>query len=192
VNLHPDDLLSFIKLTALLLETRNFASYSNVCHEALQRFASTQDRTIARRLSKSCLLAPLPGGDIKLAAKLARFAGEGPLEEKSARQARFGTGLADFREGRFDAALVCLNSMTNLPASPEPIRVQFRAANDAVAAMCQYHLGQTNTARTTLAHATEASKLEWSKIGIDDLGANWQDTLIAHILLREADSAPAR
>jgi hypothetical protein len=90
--------------------------------------------------------------------------------------------LADFRRGRFATAvdwshktLACTS--TNFTTA---------VAAEAVRAMAQQKLEQTANAAQSLAHATEIFKTKLPQLESGDLGEDWPEWLIAHILLREA------
>jgi hypothetical protein len=52
--------------------------------------------------------------------------------------------------------------------------------------MTQYRLKQTDEARSALAKGIEIANTHLPRFGSRNLGADWKDVIIAHVLLHEA------
>jgi len=138
----------------------------------LDRFGDTTDLAVAERTARACLLLPASGDDLDRAAALAdRAAAAGPTH------GYYGyfmatKGLADYRRGRFDAAIDALHQAGEKAA--------WMPVTRPVLAMALYRSGRTQEAREALAAALQ--NCDWDEAKADD-----QDKWIAHVLCREAE-----
>jgi serine/threonine-protein kinase len=138
----------------------------------LDRFGDTTDLAVAERTARACLLLPPDGADLTRAAALAdRAAAPGPAHEYY----RFflaAKGLADYRRGRFDAAIDGLQH-----AGEQGV---WMPVARPVLAMALHRAGRAEEAREALAAAVQS--YDW-----DEAKADNQDAWIGHVLRREAE-----
>ena len=145
--------------------------YRRNCPALLDRFGDTADPSIAERTARACLLLPASGDDLERAAALAdRAAAAGPTHQYY----NFflaAKGLADYRRGRFDAAVDALQQ-----AGAGQRGCPLRARTGHGASPLRPHAGGADA----LAAAVQA--YDW-----DEAKADNQDAWIAHVLRREAE-----
>lgn len=142
--------------------------------ELLARFKNETAPSVAERVSRSCLLRPLDGDELKQAATLAdrAVASDRAKAGKSFAHYQFVQGLADFRQKRFDRAAATMRGEASKVLGPAP---------KLVLAMTLYQKGEVAEARKTLAEAV--AKYDWSPANVRD-----QDGWIYHSLRREAEA----
>ena len=184
----PDDSSTFIRLGILQAEMGDAEAYRAHCHALLGKYGQNADVRSIRGLSKICLLAPLPEADTRIAAELADLALSKTTEPRVIAQALLGKGLAEYREGHYPEAVQWMEKAIASPseASPTSARNVSGAAYAIVAAAC-HKLHEPDKAREALFQATEGLKGKWLSPDMTDLGDHWQDVVIAHLLLREAE-----
>lgn len=182
----PDDTMLFMKLTSLLAEAGDLAGYRDACHASLEHYSASQDATAARRVSKACLLAPLPSADTEAAARLAEFGLANSTEPKFVVQANLGKGLAEYRLGHFASAVGWMEKVIADPQANSPIKSHVNAAAQAVIASAQHQLDQADHSRASLAQALAFLKTARTNSGDGAFASNWQDALIAQVLVRQA------
>jgi hypothetical protein len=181
-----DDLILLQRLALLLVEGRDSDGYRQLCHKVLAQFSATTEATAARRVAKASLLAPLPAEDTEIAARLAEYALTHSTGPKFIIQAWLGKGLAEYRCGNHAAALPWMEKILADPQTGSRIVNQVRAAAFATLAAAQHQLKQTANAKASLASAREALQASSLTDGAGNLDGNWQDTLYARMLAREA------
>ncbi len=146
--------------------------YQSNCRALLKRFGDTADPSISERVGKASLLLPTSGDDLDRAAALVdRAAAAGPMHPYYD-WFMATKGLADYRRGRFDAAIDAIHQVGAKPAWADVTR--------PVLAMALYRSGRTREARETLAAAVQS--YDWN-----ETKADYEDKWIAHILRREAE-----
>ena len=148
----------------------------------LSRFGDTTNAAVAERTVKDCLILPPPAADLPAIAKLADFAAAAGPEHKAWLYIQFAKGLAEFRQGRFRAALDWLEPLLDKTTD------QYRAVQTHMtAAMAQYRLQQPEQARSTLAKGLEIADLRLARFtaesGPEERANDW---IIAQALMREA------
>jgi tetratricopeptide (TPR) repeat protein len=179
VELASEDYWKWYNLAPLLLQVRDVEGFRQVCRDLLARFGNTQDLTIAERISKACLLLPAKGADLERATKLANKAASNPTHG-TFRYAQLAKGLAEYRNGRSEAAIGVLNqSLSSNPPWSLEIPGRF------VLAMAQQQLGRANEAKQALAKGEEVFARSY---GVDNaIGpGNIHDWLICRVLRRQA------
>jgi len=157
----------------LCLYLGNQDAYRRARRALLERFGDTTDPVIAERTSRACLLLPSSGEDLQRAAALAdRAVLKG---EKHGYYPFFlaTKGLAEYRRGRFDSTIDCLQKAG--------ARGVWMPVTRLVLAMALHRSGQTRQARETLAAAVQS--YDWTEKKADG-GDKW----IAHVLRREAEA----
>jgi tetratricopeptide (TPR) repeat protein len=183
----PTESFYFLLHAEALLESGDLPAYQALCHDGLLRLEDSTDMVAARRVSKSCLLGPLDPADLKTACELADQALAAQLDAPNLVHARLGKGLAELRLGHFREAIGALKQVIDTAGnSGAPAPRQIEAAAYAALAMAHQGCGQNNEARAALDKASQIVKEDWPPTASADLGANWQEAVMAHILFTEA------
>jgi tetratricopeptide (TPR) repeat protein len=148
--------------------------YKSARRELLQAFADSVDPVVAERTGRACLLLPAAGDELLQAAALADRAAT--LDRAKAPwnypYFQFTGGLADYRRGRFDRAVVVMRGDAAGVLGPAP---------RLVLAMALHRKGRAAEARKTLTEAIQSH--DWGAKQVKD-----QDGWIFHALRREAES----
>jgi tetratricopeptide (TPR) repeat protein len=152
-------------------------AYWTVCERALSQFEGTADPAVAEQIAKDCLILPPPAGSLERLAKMADIAVAAGPANPSWPSYMFVKGLAEYRQGHFAGALEWMRKV----AAQEGVPARTAQAY-ATMALAEYQLGQTNAARTALAQGLKIPESELANPGRLD----WNDAIIAHSLLREA------
>jgi serine/threonine protein kinase/tetratricopeptide (TPR) repeat protein len=183
VEVDPGDHFHWYQCAALYLYLGDMEGYRRISSGMLERFADTRISVIAERTSKTCLLLSQAVGDPQRVQKLAAMA----VEDERHRDNRWfvlAKALADYRAGRFNAALAGLEHF-----APEESGVHCDSSAFAIRAMTQQRLGQSQAASTALASARAILARNMPDPQQDRLfGDNWLDWLHAQILCRQAES----
>lgn len=153
------------------------AEYRHARRDLLKDFGTTTDPYVAERVGRACLLLPGADDEFRQAAALAdrAVAAGGEQYDWVRPYFYFVKGLAHYRQGRFDEAIVTLTGDTAGAAEflgPSP---------RLVTAMALYQRGLNDAARELLAAAVHS--YDWS-----DDKATTVEAWIARILRREADT----
>jgi tetratricopeptide (TPR) repeat protein len=150
------------------------AEYRRERRGLLDRFGATTDPNIAHRAGRACLLMPGSRDEMQQAVALVdrAIAARDQVNEWTNRYFSFSKGLAEYRLGRFDAAIALMEGDAHWVLTD---------AARLVVAMARHRLGQEDRARKTLAWAVLDS--DWSAEKADALEA-WY----SHILRREAEA----
>lgn len=178
-------------LTPLLIQSGRLADYTNHCKAMLDELEKTTNPAIAERTSKSCLLLPsgVEGGDLARAAKLAARAVD--LSQPGNRMHwRYMTrGLAEYRTGHFkDALNTEPKSREALKSDGDPNGNCCQADTWFITAMAHEKLHQHKTALADFHRGQDIVQTRLPKLDSGDLGEGWFDTLMANILMREANA----
>jgi serine/threonine protein kinase/Flp pilus assembly protein TadD len=177
VTVDPTNHLAYHLLTSLLLHTGDMDAYRTNCERILERFGNTTDPAIAERMAKDCLVMPPPPTNLERLAKMANAGVAAGSNDTSWAYYQFVEGLAEYRQGHFAGAVDWLRNI----AVPGPVPARTVQA-EAVLAMAQYQLGQAESAHATLASGVKLADAELTRPERID----WNDQIIAKILLREA------
>jgi eukaryotic-like serine/threonine-protein kinase len=141
----------------------------------LERFGESTDPQIAERTARACLLLPPTPDELRRSVALVESVLTKEREDLPVYpHYLFLRGLAEYRQGRFDAAVSTMRgraSAANLGSAPR-----------LVEAMGLAKLGQAAEAKKTLAAAVE--RYDWRPEAAVD-----QDAWICHVLRREAEVA---
>jgi tetratricopeptide (TPR) repeat protein len=184
IQLNPDDDLIWYLLAPLLLEAGDVEGYRKHRQAFLARFCTTNDPPTAQRIAKGAMLLPLAGPDLAAASNLAEIAVTAGKNDSRVAFSQFVKGLAEYREGHFAHAAEWAKKALSKLGEDSQRDVQAYA----VLAMARHKLGQTNEAHAVLANANQVNETKLPKLDSGDLGAAWNNVLIARILLREADT----
>jgi tetratricopeptide (TPR) repeat protein len=191
LELKPSESTEWYQLAPLLLALTNSPSYDRHRHEALTRFTSPTDPQVAERIARLSLLLPVDGADLNLATKLADYAALAQYPDANLAWRQFTKGLAEYRRGRFESAITWLrmtlesSRRQNLPGWTHERERNRCAAAFLVEAMARQRLGQPQAA-SAFKEGTDIVQLQFPALESGNLGREWPDWLIAHILLREA------
>ena len=170
MTVDPTNQLAYQFLAPVLLQAGDAEGYRRHRQLVLRQFGQVPDPAAAGALAKACLL--LPGADSELPAvtSLAERPAPGPTNN-------LVKGMAEYRQGHFDSAVKWLGEAAAQEQEPA-LKVQA----EAVLAMAQYQIQETNQARATLAGAAQLAQARLPRAD----GGNWNEQLIAHLLVREA------
>ena len=148
----------------------------------LAQFSATNDPAIAERTAKVCLMIPTSKEELAHAAKLAETAIPVGQDHSRAAYFRFVKGLAEYRSGNFEEAA----GWTERALEQASVDYNRDVQTYAVLAMAQYRLNRADEAHAALGKAGKVAEGKIARRGSGDLGPDWHDWTIAHILLREA------
>jgi serine/threonine protein kinase/tetratricopeptide (TPR) repeat protein len=194
VELRPSDSTQWYQLGSLLVTRTNLPAYERHRHEALAKFASPADPQVAERIARLSLLLPAAGADLDQAAKLADLAARAQYPDANLAWRQFTAGLADYRRRRFDSAVAWLRKTLessrrqNLPGWTHERERNRCAAAYLVEAMALQQLHQPEAAQAALKAGTDIVRLQFPARESGNLGREWPDWLIAHVLLREVST----
>jgi serine/threonine protein kinase len=165
----------------LLVTTGDATEYRRLCGEIVSRFRNTTDPYVADKMAKDCLILPSSGVDLKSVAALADVAVSRGSNAPAAPYFQFCKALAEYRLGHYQAATNWAGLAIQGPFDYP------RASAAAVMAMAQFNLNQLDNAQTTLAYCNKVIEEKMPK-SVQDLDDVWQDWIIAHALLTEAQN----
>jgi eukaryotic-like serine/threonine-protein kinase len=180
VQYAPADQIGYQYLAPLLLQVNDVGGYRNFREQILQQFGNTNDSRVAERMVKASLILPATGGEMTTISKMADVAGGVSTNSNNWGYNFLAKGLAEYREGNYDAAIRLLQRIL-----PEDIGSQPRAEAYLILAMAQYRLNQSDASRASFAKAMEVVNRLPKAGGLDD---DWNDWIIVHVLLREANA----
>ena len=169
----PRDVDDWIGYGQLSLFLGRQDEYRRARHELLERFGSSKDQFVAERTGRACLLLPFDGDELQKAVILVdrAVAAKSSTEPWVYQYFLFAKGLAEYRQGRFDAAIALMEGGASKVMGPCP---------RLVVAMAQYQKGDSDAARKLLAAAIDP--FDWSAPGADR-----RDLWIWHAIRREAE-----
>ncbi|MDB5293722.1 MAG: tetratricopeptide repeat protein [Phycisphaerales bacterium] len=170
---NPRDVDDWIGYAQLSLFLGRKDEYLRARRELLDRFGASESPFITERTSRACLLLPADGDDLQIAVALAdrAIALKDSTNPWVYQYFLFAKGLADYQQGRFDAAITLMQGGASKVMGPSP---------RLVVAMAQHRQGKSEAARKSLAAAVLS--FDWSASGADS-----RDVWIWHILRREAE-----
>jgi tetratricopeptide (TPR) repeat protein len=179
-KLEPADHYPWFLSATLLAHLADEEAYRSHRRKMLQQFSETRDAVIAERIAKVSLLLPAEGEDLKRAVGLAERART--LSGLSVPVA-LAVGLAELRQGRFDAALDASRS-----AGDKAPRSSFLEVTSLVIeALALAGQGKKDRCAAILEKVRDRMT-GWPREGKDDLGPAWTDMLICRLLLRQAET----
>jgi tetratricopeptide (TPR) repeat protein len=178
----PDDAhFALMCLAALDVWLGETAAYERHRRLMLDRFKDAHLAAVAERVAKSALLLPLAGDRLAEALALAE---RGLTLADESTWLLNAAALARYRKGDWAGAAAAaersleLSRTANSPTS--------LAAVYPLLAMARHRLGQPAEARAALARGRERFAQNWPDGTGAGVRADWQDVLIAELLLREA------
>jgi tetratricopeptide (TPR) repeat protein len=184
VEQDPTDHLNWYNLAPVYLELGDKEGYRRVCREMLDRFGKSDQREIAERIAKTCLLAPDAGVDRAHVVNLADRALAAGANHPLLKFFHLARGMADYREGEFAKAVDRLR----LSLSPGKEVTYLDSTAYLFLAMAQQKLGQVEEAQESMSKARVLADEKFPKVDRGQLlDANWPDWLRFQIIRREAE-----
>ena len=178
IEANPSNHIAYHALAPLFIHTGDRDAYLNLRRQMLVQFATDRDPVVAERMAKDCMIVPPPPQALPVLARMADTAYAAGPTNQDWPYFEFVKSLAEYRQGHFASATRLAQGVVARP--DEPART---AEAYCVLAMAQH--GQKNPAEAVVAlrQARELvrEKLEHYK------GFNWNDSLLAQQLLREAN-----
>ena len=152
----------------------------------LKKFGSTTDLPTMERIAKASLVLAAEGAELEIAGKLADAAVTLGVKHEYLPYFQFAEGLAQYRRGQFHDGIAMQQMVI---AAPSVLQRDVQAY--AVLAMAHHRLDASPQARAALTKAEELAAALPPNATDKDLGGNWQDVLIAKLLLSEAKALMA-
>jgi tetratricopeptide (TPR) repeat protein len=178
----PAEHYRYHTLAGLLVVTRDFPGYKDVCQRLVTAFPDPTNPFIAERITQDCLLLPNSGVDLGLIDNLADTAVTLGSGDASMPYFMACKAMANYRQGRFHEAiswgLKAVNSST--------AETQAKAKAFAVLAMANWQLSEKDAAYEALAKGDASAPKLSSNDDTADLGESWVAWLMARISLDEA------
>ncbi|MFG0259270.1 MAG: tetratricopeptide repeat protein, partial [Phycisphaerales bacterium JB041] len=159
----------------LCLYVGDAAEYRRACDELLSRFESSSDPHVWERVGRACLFVQGTPDQARRGAELIDRALEADPESYAAwahPYFQFALRLAEYRLGRYEAAVEALRSGASGVLRPAP---------QLVLAMALHRLGRTDEAKHSLARAVSAA--DWRPTR-----AVSREDWMYHLLRREAEA----
>lgn len=209
VEYGPEEHMNYVSLLVLLAATGDRKQYDLHRQAFLDRFRQPENPFLGERIAKACLIFPASGSDLEISDRLAQVA----LAQASRRKDRdresgspqridtvedfavayisykqFAKGLADYRQGRYQAAADSMRESIGDPFYGQGHSRYVQAY--MVQAMALFHLEQYVEAREAFAKGLEIEDARLPKLDATYLGPDWywRDLVIAHVLQDEAQT----
>jgi serine/threonine protein kinase/tetratricopeptide (TPR) repeat protein len=186
IELDPSDHFFYYQLAPLLVQLGDLDGYRSDCGRMLARFGDTTDPIIAERTAKDCLIVSNAMVDLTAVGKLAERAVRNGKEHQYFCWFAGTESLAEFRQSRFESAASWAQKALNATDSKVyPKYLNLVAEVLPVLAMAQYNLKHADEARETLRRGNQI--LETKFPTVDSTGGLWNDWIIAHVLMKQAE-----
>jgi tetratricopeptide (TPR) repeat protein len=179
VELAPEEFTSedCFNFSALLVQSGDLDGYRQNCARALARFGGTKEYDDAQTVVQACLFLPSSSVDLTEIDRLAQTAAMCPPSHINFEMCQFAKGLTEYRQNHFSSAAEWIQK-TSVVVRGDENTAQFWL----VLAMAQYHLHQTNQARSSFANGfVIVEKLESDRVSND-----WGSRIQTHLLAKEA------
>ena len=177
VRVDPTNHWGFNYLAPLLVTTGQIDAYNKLREQMLAQFGTNSDPNVAERMAKASLILPPAAADLEKLARMVNTAVSAGSSNPDWPFFQFLKGLAEYRQGHFDAAIEPLRSVADKDGIPSRTAEAYCAL-----AMAQYQRQQTQPAHASL---EAGRKLFHEKLAGPDV-LNWNDRLIAQALMQEA------
>jgi tetratricopeptide (TPR) repeat protein len=182
LELTPGNSFAWMQRATLLLQVGDAEGYRRACRNMLERFAKTGQPRVAEQVARACLLLPDAVADGERLLKLVGVAAGGQ-RQGNIRSFLPVQALADYRAGRFDAAVKALGQFKPQAAGTGQDALAF-----AVLALAQHRLGRDREAGAALASAQAILAKKMPDFGKgQSFGPDWCDWLHGQLLCREAE-----
>jgi tetratricopeptide (TPR) repeat protein len=182
IEMGSTDHWPFHQFAPVLVISGDLEAYRQLCRRILARSSSTKYRDVYQPMATDCLLLPPSGEDLPTVAHLADVAARTAGVNQYLPWSQVTEALAEYRQGHFADGVEW--AQRALLAAGKVLERDVQAY--AVLAMAQHQLKHADEARAALAKAVELTQTKLPQLDSGDLGPQWWDLLIAHILLREA------
>jgi tetratricopeptide (TPR) repeat protein len=185
IQANPADYWLWFQSACLWLMFDDTDMYRRYCRELLNRFGQTDDPAVAERIAKSCLLIADAVEDLAPVVRLVDRSVIGTENHEARRYFLLTRGLAYYRTGDFEAAVEILKKCLK-PENPD---IACDGLAYLVLSMAHHKLGNVNESAKSLAKSREILDVP-TRPAIDsgNLGSEWHDVVIMHILRREAEA----
>ena len=178
----PADPSVYHQLAALLVGSGQLEVYREHCLKSVEQFGNSSDPNTAERIAKDCLILPESGVDLGVLSKMADTA-VAATNHSDIRWFQLVKGLAEYRQGDSSSAVDWLNKAL---AQPDDSNRDVEAY--MVLAMSHYQLKHIKEARAAFANGVEIEQTMLPKLEDGNIGDSWLDWIMAHALLREAQT----
>jgi serine/threonine-protein kinase len=170
---NPPDHSAWLGYPELCMFLGQPAEYRRIRRALLNQFGASRDPYVTESVGRACLLLPATEDDLRKATALTdcAVAAKASTADWIYRYFLFAKGLAEYRSGRYDAAISLMEGQARAVMGPCP---------RLITAMSQYCRGEKKPARKTLAMAV--SSVDWGASQADN-----RDVMVCHILRREAE-----
>jgi len=145
ITADPTNYVAYHGIAPIFVQTGDLDSYRKNRTHVLDLFGATKDATMAERLAKDSLMLAPPAESLPVIIKMADTAIAAGPGDNFYPYFVFVKALAEYRQERFAASLEWLARVE--ASEDKPAR---DAEVDAVRAMAQFRLGQTDAARAAL------------------------------------------
>jgi WD40 repeat protein/formylglycine-generating enzyme required for sulfatase activity/tetratricopeptide (TPR) repeat protein/tRNA A-37 threonylcarbamoyl transferase component Bud32 len=180
----PDDASNWFADAVLRLQAGDPEGYRRDCGEMLKRFHDTKAHYAADYTAKTCLLLPDAVPDLGPVLELARRPLAGTEKDVAYPWFLICKALAEYRAGRFDAAVEGLNH-----AAPNPKGGSLDATAYVILALAEHRRGRPAEARQALVRAQVIQAQSWVRVGGGQpLSGDWDNWLRCEALRREAEA----
>jgi WD40 repeat protein/serine/threonine protein kinase/tetratricopeptide (TPR) repeat protein len=149
LDLDPVDSGDWHQAIPLQLYCGDLGAYRRLCHAALDRFGDTAEPTIAEQIATVCLLMPSAVEDRERPSRLADRSVASGYRHGFLPFFELAKGIAEYREGRFSAAVDWLQKSREFPIWSKELATQ------SFMAMAYHRLGQFDKARQAMEKARQ-------------------------------------
>jgi tetratricopeptide (TPR) repeat protein len=178
VEADPTNHHAYDCLAVLLLKTGDAEGYRRCRRAILEQFSGTRDPNIAERMAKACLLLPAQGADQAGVLKITGACAGAQTAKNASVSGELVKGLAEYRAGRFVAAVGCLEGVIGREKEP-PVAAQA----SVVLALAQHRQQPSANSRAALTQTADVA----AQLKTD--GGDWSEALMAQLLGQEAMAA---
>lgn len=180
VDQKPDDIMRWLRLSAVLAASKKSERYGDFCQAMTKQFSDSEAWRDHRITCKSCLLLPdvIPMKALPLEEVTQGFEGEN--DDYTLSWSWNLQALVAYRNGDAELAIECLTKSGK--HNPVPYA---RILNDAIFALAQHQLGETEKAK----RAFQSASAGLARYRSEESTKYHHDVMIADIILTEAKQA---
>jgi serine/threonine protein kinase len=179
-KMKPQNADTYHTLVPLLAMSGDHRGYEDLCGQIVKVYSGTTNFYTADRMAKDCLILPRPGADLQPVAAMANLAVSAGEKTPGYNLFIVCKALAEYRQEHWSMAAEWADRASEgaFPYS--------KADGYAILAMSQWHMNRLNEARESLANCRDEVKAALPELDSPNLGQDWRDCIIAHLLLGEA------
>ncbi len=181
IKLVPENHHAYHFLAPLLIQTQDLKGYQQLRRQILTRFGTTPDFLVAERMAKDCLILPPETTDLQTIERMIETALKAGPQHWAWTYFQNAKALIEYRQGQFAKALRTTQEVVKVPGDPRRSAQAY-----AVLAMAHFQLRENQAGRSALDNALEIEQSEFSKINTSYPDPDWNDQLVAKILINEA------